>query len=324
MKINITHKIFLAVFVSVIAFSACTNSPYPGYYKSENGLYSKFYSQDEKGVKPKEGDIVRISLQYFVVKGGKDSLLFDSKDPKLNRAGTTYIEFPLGKSTFKGSFEDALASMAVGDSASFKISADSVYLKTFMVKELPPYIEKGSIMTFETKLLKIISKEEAMAQQQKAMAEKNAEMEIRKNEEGKTLSKYLEDNKIKGSPTATGLYYIESTKGNGKKPKMGDTVKVNYTGRLLDGTIFDTSSEAAAKESGTYNPQRPYEPIQFVLGAGQVIRGWDEGIALMSSGAKGKLIIPSNIAYGETGQGPIPPYAPLIFEVELVSFKSPK
>src|SRR3954466_10667942 len=120
MKISFTQKTCLIAMGAVLAFSACKNSPYPGYEMSENGLYSKFYTQDEKGVKPKEGDVVRIIMSW---KNSKDSVLFDSK--KGNPNGTNYIEFPLQKSTFKGSFEDALYSMSVGDSASFIISADS-------------------------------------------------------------------------------------------------------------------------------------------------------------------------------------------------------
>ena len=96
-------------------------------------------------------------------------------------------------------------------------------------------------------------------------------------------------------------------------------VKVNYIGRLLDGTVFDTSIEAAAKEAGLFDERRPYEPIEFPLGEGQVIPGWDEGISLMNVGTKAHFIIPPALAYGSRGSGPIPPNAPLVFDVELVS-----
>jgi FKBP-type peptidyl-prolyl cis-trans isomerase len=144
--------------------------------------------------------------------------------------------------------------------------------------------------------------------------------ELRKNEEPKAFANYLETNKVTAKPTATGLYYIEITKGKGPKPAKGSKVKVNYTGRLFDGSVFDTSDEAVAKQAGVYDERRTYEPIEFPLGQGQVIPGWDEGISLMSAGAKGQLLIPSAIGYGEQGAGPIPPYSPLVFDVELVSF----
>ncbi len=289
-------------------------SSYPGYKKTENGLYVKFYKQNEKGVKPKESDVVKVVLLY---KTNKDSILFDSKQ---NPNGTDFIEFPLAKPTFKGSFEDALSMMSAGDSASFLINADSLFLKTFGSKEVPAFIEKKSMLNFVVKLEKITSKEEAEKENTKKMEEKKAMMESLKNNEPSTLAKYLEENKITVKPTLSGLYYIEKTPGNGTKPTKGSKVKVNYTGRLLDGSVFDTSDEAAAKLAGVFDQRRPYQPIEFPLGEGKVIPGWDEGISLMSIGTKGQLIIPSSIGYGEQGAGPIPPFSTLVFDVELISF----
>ena len=318
MKKQLSSKLVFTAIGAVLAITACNKSPYPGYEKLENGVYAKFYKQDPNGVKPKEGDMLKVVLLY---KTSKDSVLFDSKK---NPNGSNVIEFPMYKSSFKGSFEDALLGMSVGDSASFKINADSVYLKTFKAKALPSYIQKGSMLTFETKLEKVTAKEVVEKEHTQKLEERKAMIEALKAEEPKAFEKYLSENKIKGKPSASGLYYIEKTKGKGAKPQKGDVVKVNYTGHLLDGTIFDTSDEATAKRAGLYNEKRPYEPIEFPLGKGQVIAGWDEGISMMSPGAKAQLIIPSSIGYGEQGAGPIPPFSPLVFEVELVSFKAAK
>jgi FKBP-type peptidyl-prolyl cis-trans isomerase len=108
--------------------------------------------------------------------------------------------------------------------------------------------------------------------------------------------------------TSTGLKYIVLKKGSGQTPKAGQIVKAHYTGKFLDGKVFDSSIPRG-------------EPIAFPVGKGHVIKGWDEAILTMSKGEKRILIIPPQLAYGPDGMGPIPPNATLIFEVELVDFQ---
>jgi peptidylprolyl isomerase len=108
--------------------------------------------------------------------------------------------------------------------------------------------------------------------------------------------------------TPSGLKYIVLKKGAGPTPKAGQTVKAHYTGKFLDGKVFDSSIPRG-------------EPIAFPVGKGQVIKGWDEAILTMSKGEKRVLIIPPQLAYGPDGMGPIPPNSTLIFEVELVDFQ---
>jgi FKBP-type peptidyl-prolyl cis-trans isomerase len=109
--------------------------------------------------------------------------------------------------------------------------------------------------------------------------------------------------------TTSGLDYLEVEAGTGAQAAAGKTVSVHYTGKFQDGKVFDSSVSRG-------------DPLTFRLGVGQVIKGWDEGIALMKVGGKAQLTIPPELAYGERGaSGVIPPNATLVFDVELVAVK---
>ena len=116
---------------------------------------------------------------------------------------------------------------------------------------------------------------------------------------------------VSGEPitTGSGLQFIDIEQGKGEAPKASQTIVVHYTGWLeADGTKFDSSVDRGA-------------PFSFTIGEGQVIGGWDEGLATMQVGGKRRLIIPPDLAYGKSGQGPIPANATLIFDVELLEIR---
>ena len=130
--------------------------------------------------------------------------------------------------------------------------------------------------------------------------EGNTKMKVQQNKEDKVEKIFT---------TSSGLKYVDEVEGKGASPKSGQTVKVHYTGWLENGTKFDSSVDRG-------------QPFEFVIGVGQVIKGWDEGVSTMKIGGKRKLTIPSLLGYGPRGAGSaIPPNATLLFDVELLGIK---
>tara|TARA_B100000965_G_scaffold217137_1_gene181717 strand:- start:1157 stop:2080 length:924 start_codon:yes stop_codon:yes gene_type:complete len=137
--------------------------------------------------------------------------------------------------------------------------------------------------------------EDFFNEREKKIKEKNDLEKIKLNEISQGFNK-----------TKSGLMYKINNQLGKENPVVGDTVKVHYTGKLIDETVFDSS-------------YKRNEPFEFVIGIGQVIKGWDEGILMLGKGDKAQFIIPPNLAYGENGAGGvIPPNATLIFDIELI------
>jgi FKBP-type peptidyl-prolyl cis-trans isomerase FkpA len=164
---------------------------------------------------------------------------------------------------------------------------------------------------------KVITQDEAMALQQslqqKMMAAQQREMMAYASEQLKkddvVLQDYIKKNNLTVKKTPSGMYYQILKAGTGANAKAGQKVSVNYTGTLLSGKVFDSSEKQG-------------KPIEFPLGQGQVIPGWDEGLTLLNKGSRAILLIPSTLAYGQRGAGAdIPADSPLRFEVELVDVK---
>jgi FKBP-type peptidyl-prolyl cis-trans isomerase len=207
--------------------------------------------------------------------------------------------------TFKGDLMSGLKMLTEKDSATFLVNADSLFEKTFNFPR-PEFIRAGSYLTFTVKVDKVQSKEQ-LEKEMKAEAEKQSAIE------SVNIAKYIADNKLTTTKTASGLQYVITKQGGANKAVAGDTVVVHYTGKLLNGNKFDSSLDNG-------------KPIEFPVGQGMVIKGWDEAFTTLTKGTKATVIIPSALGYGPSavGNGAIPAFSTLVFDVEFVNIKKAK
>lgn len=296
---------FLAL--ASIGLASCNG----GFKKGDGGMLYKVIV-DKSGPSIKTGDFVSLN---FIIKNDADSVLSSSYD-----IGHPVPQI-LPPSTTKGDIYSGLQMLSEGDSAIVKVDIDSISKghpkdKTF----------KGKYVTYVLKVEKVIAKGNLSNEvfTGRYMAYMKTLSDAAKNSEAGNIQKYIADNKLQATKTDSGLYYVVTSPGAGPKPAVGDTVVVNYTGTFLNGKAFETSVKAeAVKYKLPVNPMNPYKPIRFPIGVKGMIKGWDQGLQLLSKGAKAKLILPSKLAYGEQGAGPIQPFTPLVFDVELVDIVHP-
>jgi FKBP-type peptidyl-prolyl cis-trans isomerase len=244
---------------------------------------------------------VEINLTVASIDGKKIFSTMDNGQP---------ITFEYGQPFDTKGFDEAIGMMKNGSKATVVVPSAMGFGETGRKdRSGADIIQPYSPVVYDIEILSVKSKAEyEKAAKEKEAAAKKAADEAMKNEPA-LIQKYLSDNKITVKPTASGLYYIERTKGTGARAIISNKVQVHYTGKLLNGTIFDSSLT-----------REPKKPLEFVLGQGQVIPGWDEGIALMNAGGKATFIVPSRLGYGPQGNGAqIPANTPLVFDVELVS-----
>ncbi|WP_257669000.1 FKBP-type peptidyl-prolyl cis-trans isomerase [Parapedobacter tibetensis] len=283
-------------------------------FKTDEGGLQYKIAKDNGQPKAQSGDLLSVEM---TVTTDRDSVL--SSTYKIGLPQIINIAPDTIPGLYAGDYNSMFKMLGEGDSAVFKLDLDTMAAKTMQPK--PEFADK--FVTFNVKVNKHFKKGELT--DSALYAEVNTyfdgEIEKLKLAEESKIDNYIKKNNLEPTKTASGLQYIITEEGTGEKPAAGDTVQVNYTGTLISsGEVFDTSIKEVAEKSNIYNAMRPYEPAKFAIGVRQVIPGWDEGLLLMAKGSKAKLIVPSELGYGERGdgRGVIPPFAPLIFDVELV------
>ena len=296
-------KLVIVLGLAVTGLAGCKN-----FEKGEGDMLYKIHT-DKSGETIKEGDFVAFKA---IEKTEGDSVLYSSYD--YDRPSLLVKE----KSVFKGDLFAALGLLSEGDSATFKINIDSMVQK--MGRPQPSDTTK-KYLVYTIKIDKVIPKGKLTDSlfRGKIDAFLKTEMDQAKTGEANKVKAYVSAKSLKPTVTATGLNYVVTTQGSGPKANPGDTVLVNYTVMFLSGKVFDSSLAEVAKKNGTFNPQRPYEPLKLPVGMNGSIAGFEEGLMLLPKGAKATLILPSSLAYGEQGNQGIPPFTPLIFEVDVVN-----
>lgn len=269
-----------------------------GFTKLSGGLEYKNIVKGKDTMTAHPGDIAELTVVMKV----DDSVMFSSAKVNEGKPVMQQLVPPHGA----GDLMNGLLLMKPGDSTIFRMKVDSVSKISHQKK--PEWIkDSNAYAVWEVKMVSLMTKEQA-EQAEKVAAEKQ------KGIDDSLILNYFKINKIKGyKRTSTGLYYVVSKPGTGVSPKAGQKVTVNYTGKLLNGEIFDSNTDPKFHH---------VEPFSFPLEQHRVIQGWDEGVALMKKGEKATFYIPSALGYGQRGAGgKIPANAVLVFDIELVSFQ---
>ena len=278
-------------------------------FKNAKGVSYKIV-KDVPGKNAAIGDVVEFNI---IAKADTFDL---GNSWKQGRPGMMAVEEPKNA----GDLTAVFPNLSVGDSALVEISCDTM-LKNIPKEQqqLPPWLKKGKKITINLSIVSIKSRDEYQKEMQNKQAQAQQEMKAKAEKQmpvdDKMLQDYFAKNNIKAQKTASGLYYTVSKPGSGAAITMGQMVSMKYTGKTLEGKPFDSNIDTAIGHHGT-------DPLNFTVGAHQMIPGVDEGAALLKKGSKATLYLPSPLAYGEQGPPNIGANAILIFDVEITDVKA--
>jgi FKBP-type peptidyl-prolyl cis-trans isomerase FkpA len=287
--------IFLYFICIALLLSSCQSASEPdGYSKTKTGVYYKLLQFGENNKKAKPGDYITAHISYST---GNDSVFF-------NAVRTVKHTYP----AYSGAIQECFSMLSEGDSASFFINADNFFAKTIKAP-LPEFIPPAGYMKVNMKIISIRSLQQYKKDKEEFLSWIKDFGEYEKT----VLRHYIENEQISVSPTRSGIYRIDITKGAGKHIEVKDTITVHYVGRFLNGKIFDSTRQRN-------------EPFQFVFGTEwQVVKGLEEALSGMCEGDHALFIVPSELAFGKEGSstGIIPSYTSVVFDVEVLRVRGP-
>ncbi len=302
------RKISSLLLLVAFVFTACNEASFK---KGMDDLEYKIISNGS-GPKLQYGNFMQIEFATYYNTGKKDSLLNDSRT-----SGNPVIEL-LDSTSTPPAYFNILTQLRKGDSVAIRILSDSAFKKA--PDQMPPFIKKGHMLLTTVKLVNIFkSKAEAdsaraafmVLQQQKDSVNAIAQ----KAKDDKVIAEYLAKNKIKATKTEQGTYVEIIQPGTGNNIDTSVVVKVNYTGRTMNGNMFDSNTDPGKGHVMPLNVNMTNDPT---LGQ-PVIKGWTDGLKQLNKGAKAKFYIPSTLGYGAQGAGEdIAPNSVLIFDIEVL------
>ena len=264
------------------------------FLKTANGIEYKIIKASKSKCTPNVGDVMYMNMSYRTEK--TDSLLFSSSD-----LGEEF-RMRLAAPSDKGCIEEAFMLLHEGDSAVIKVDAIKFFIKSQGKASIPAFIKKGDRLVFNVRMKKIVSGLDY------ATANKDV-YQKRIDEENSLINRFLINMNYPLKKTDSGLHILTINKGAGKKPAVGNTVKIDYTAAFIDGSVFDSTLERS-------------EPFSFVIGKKEVIVGLEEAVMNMQVGDHCLVVIPFRLAYGDQKYGNvIPPFSTLVFEIELLDAK---
>lgn len=288
----------LAIAAALLAVSCKPKSDIEGFTKTKSGLHYKYIAENGDGYTPQDGDVLICHTAIYY-----NETLLDT-----GMGSEPFPAYLVGaQSRFKGDFDEGFKIMHVGEELIIAVSADSL---ARVGMPMPPEYKEGTHSTIRIYVNLTGIKKKAEIEKEQAEFSRNAE--AAKAQEPELINAYLAENNITVAPTSDGIYIVKNRKGNGPKVEGGKKVKVNYTGRFLDGTVFDTSDPNVGENA--------HEALEYTVGEDPLIRGWELAMATLRQGDRATVIIPSNLAYGAGTKG-IPPYSTLVFDMEVLSVK---
>jgi len=308
-----TYRIIPVVLSMLMFFVWGCNNGSDEFKHTSGGLTYKFHKQNKAGIGLLKGDMVTADVVFRTI----DTVFFVS-----SRDLSVPYQFEILEPKFPGDIYDALLVMAVGDSATFIIDGDSLFLFDFEIQDYPDFITPETEVFMDVKVQDVMPQEDFLLEKN-AYRDRLGKMRADlKEKEENDIRSYLEENDFNVNPTESGLYYIELKKGSGPAVEPGKFVKVDYSAMFINGEIFETTKQDIAVKYNIFDSLLNYQPFRYLQGDTLTIAGWNEGLSFMNQGGRGLLVIPSALAYGEQGiEGLIPPFTPLIYDVEILEVK---